>query len=184
MMKTLIVVDAQRDFIDGSLACENSENAIENIVNKINEEDFDAVVYSMDAHSPENKSFKVNGGIWPIHCVDGEEGSELSLKFNEIENPKFRPDSSNVYKKGKDDEVEEYSAYYAKNDAGESISDLESDEFVVCGLASEYCVRETILELKNNDKKAKMFLDGVGYVDKEDHLKNIEELKNMGIEII
>ncbi len=184
MMKTLIVVDAQNDFIDGSLACENSENAVENIVKKINYDDFDKVVYSMDAHSFTNKSFSVNGGIWPVHCVEGEKGGELSSKFDTVENEVFKPAKSNIYKKGKNDEVEEYSAYYAKNSDGESISDLKSDEFIVCGLASEYCVRETILELKNNGKNVKMFLDGVGYVSKEDHLKNIEELKNMGIEII
>ncbi|MDO5040711.1 MAG: isochorismatase family protein [Peptoniphilus sp.] len=184
MMKTLVVVDAQNDFIDGSLACENSENAIANIVKKINAGDFDKVVYSMDAHSPTNKSFKVNGGIWPVHCVEGEKGAELSSKFDAIENPEFKTTELTVYKKGKDDEVEEYSAYYAKNEAGESISDLKSDEFIVCGLASEYCVRETILEFKNKGKNVKMFLDGVGYVDREDHLKNIEELKNMGIEMI
>ncbi|RVU55703.1 isochorismatase family protein [Anaerosphaera multitolerans] len=183
-MKTLVVVDCQKDFIDGSLACIKSKEAVNNIVKKINSGAFDKVVYSMDYHSPENKSFEINGGIWPVHCVAGEEGSLLSEEFSKIENENHRPNEDNIYKKGLDDEVEEYSAYYAKNYKGESIDEIISDEFIVCGLASEYCVRETILELEKNGKNVSFYVEGTGYVNEKDHLDNLKELKNRGIEFI
>ena len=183
-MKTLVVVDAQNDFIDGSLACQNSENALKNIVKFLNDKKADRAVYSMDWHSKENKSFKRNGGIWPDHCVASEEGAELSSEFQKIEDEKLRPNEENEYKKGLDDEVEEYSAYFAKNKDKQAIYEIDSDEFIICGFASEYCVRETILELKKNNKNVSVFLAGIAYVDYEDHKKNIEELKDMGINFI
>lgn len=63
-MKTLVVVDAQNDFISGSLACQGSESALENIVKLIENDRDMAVVYTADWHSKSNESFKENGGIW------------------------------------------------------------------------------------------------------------------------
>jgi nicotinamidase/pyrazinamidase len=183
-MKTLIVVDAQNDFIDGSLACQNTESALENIVKFLNDGKAQKSVYSADWHSRNNKSFKRNGGIWPDHCVENTKGAELSSEFDKIKDENLKPNENNIYKKGIDDEVEEYSAYLAKDKNGKAICDLESDEFIVCGFASEYCVRETILELKKNGKNVSVFLDGIGYVDEADHKKNIKELKDMGIKFI
>lgn len=183
-MRTLVVVDCQNDFIAGSLACEGSEKAVENIIRYINDKKVDNVVYSADSHSESNKSFFKNGGIWPSHCVKGLWGSELSEEFKKIEDEKLRPNPKNTYLKGENDEVEEYSAYYGKNVDKESLSDVESEEFVICGLASEYCVRETLLEFIKNNKKVSLFLDGVGYVNLTDHENNIDDLRGKKIEII
>lgn len=61
-MKTLVIVDAQNDFISGSLACQGSEEALKNIVSYIEcDPDMD-VVYTADWHSKMNGSFKENGG--------------------------------------------------------------------------------------------------------------------------
>lgn len=180
-MKTLVVVDCQNDFISGSLACLKSKEAVENIVSEINKNLYDRVVYSMDYHSPNNKSFEINGGIWPVHCVAEEEGSFLSQEFEKIKEIKFKPQAENIYKKGLNDDIEEYSAYYAKDSRGNSISEIESEEFVICGLASEYCVRETILEFQKNNKNVSFYLKGTGYVNERDHEENVIDLKNRGI---
>lgn len=182
-MKTLVVVDCQNDFIDGSLACLNAKEAVENIISVINTENFDRVVYSLDWHRPTNNSFEINGGVWPVHCVADSKGAKLSCKFDKINNDKFKPKKENLYKKGMYDKVEEYSAYNAMNVKEERIHEIETDEFIVCGIASEFCIRETVLELFNNGKKVSLYLDGVGYVNKEDHEKNIQDLKDKGIQI-
>lgn len=175
-MKTLIVVDCQNDFISGSLACLNAEEAVEYIVKYINDNDV-RVVYSCDWHSEYNKSFEINGGIWPVHCVENTWGAELSEKFKEVKYTDQSPIPDNIYKKGQDDKVEEYSAYYAQNPKGEKIADIEAEEFIVAGIASEYCVRETVLELLKNGKNVSILKEGLGYVDKEEHDKNLETLK-------
>ncbi len=184
MKKSLIVVDCQYDFIDGSLACLNAENAVNNIINFVNSNDL-KVVYSMDWHSNENKSFEVNGGIWPIHCVRGERGSQIHEDFAKlIVAPENKPDAKNAFKKGQDDEIEEYSAYYARNEDGTQINEYIDKEVVVSGIASEFCVRETILELLKNGFKVELLESGIGYVDEKEHHKNLAELKELGVTFV
>ena len=105
-MKSLIVVDCQYDFIDGSLACENAESAVKRIIRYINDNDL-RVFYSMDWHSRYNRSFKVNGGIWPEHCVQGERGARIHEDFFKlVEKDEARPSDENVFYKGMDDEID------------------------------------------------------------------------------
>ena len=71
MNKSLIVVDCQYDFIDGSLACINAENAVKNIIDFINENPKLNVYYSCDWHSENNKSFK-GTEEYGDHCVQNK----------------------------------------------------------------------------------------------------------------
>lgn len=58
----------------------------------------------------------MNGGIWPIHCVAGEKGSALDRHFfADIIDVKNRPNEENIFHKGMDDIVEEYSAFHGIN---------------------------------------------------------------------
>lgn len=184
MIKSMIVIDCQFDFIYGSLACQRAEDAVRKIVRYINSNEVEPL-YSMDWHSPENKSFKENGGTWPVHCVQDEQGSTLHEGFDRaVALPWQRPNVGNVFKKGIDDHVEEYSAYYAKKEDGKVISDLLTKSVVVAGIATEFCVRETVLELLKNGHEVELIKDGLGYVDEEDHYKTLEELKNLGAVLI
>ncbi|WP_422486927.1 isochorismatase family protein [Gudongella sp. DL1XJH-153] len=183
-MKSLIVVDCQYDFIDGTLACENAENAVLNIIDYINKNDVD-VYYSMDWHTKDNKSFIVNGGIWPVHCLQGERGAMLHEKFGElIDDSSKTPNPENVFYKGLNDEIEEYSAYSAKTESGVVLNEAVEESVVVSGIASEYCVRETALALLEDGFKVQLLYSGLGYVNKSDHLKNLEDLRNRGVNVI
>lgn len=183
-MKTLVIVDAQNDFISGSLACQGSEEAIKNIVSYIEcEPDMD-VVYTADWHSKTNGSFKENGGIWPVHCVEDTEGAALYEGFYELKREDARPNESNVFKKGKRDDVEEYSACRGVNDKGDVLEEAIKGDILVAGFASEYCVRETLLGLAEKGHSVAPYLPGVAYVDKKDHEKNIEDLEAKGFQLI
>jgi nicotinamidase/pyrazinamidase len=184
MAKSMIVIDCQFDFIYGSLACQRAEDAVRRIVRYINSNEVEPF-YSMDWHSPENKSFKENGGIWPVHCVQDEQGSTLHEDFDRsVALPWQRPNEGNVFKKGIDDHVEEYSAYYAKREDGKVISDLLTKSVIVAGIATEFCVRETVMELLKNGHEVELIKDGLGYVDEDNHFKTLEELKNLGVVLI
>ena len=111
-MDHLIIVDCQYDFIDGSLACSHSREAVRNIIAFANANDVECM-YTSDWHSKTNKSFKINGGIWPVHCVAGSRGAEVSDEFNQM-NEGNRPGKDNIFYKGKNDDVEEYSATAAE----------------------------------------------------------------------
>lgn len=183
-MKTLIIVDAQVDFISGSLACKGSDEALAHLVELVESDPEMKVVYTADWHSPANGSFEKNGGIWPVHCVENTEGASLYDGFYKFSREDARPNGANVFKKGKRDDVEEYSGCKGTNDAGDVLEDAVGGELYVAGFASEYCVRETLLGLLNKGHKAALYLPGVAYVDEKDHEKNIADLRDKGIEIV
>ena len=120
MMKNsaLVVVDMLYDFIDGSMACKNSENAVNEAVKAIDrltgsqegdsgEEILDTfpVLFVCDHHPADHSSFKEFGGIWPAHCVQGTHGGDIheSLKPYAAEELTFY--------KGCDPAVEQYSGF-------------------------------------------------------------------------
>lgn len=182
--QALLVVDCQHDFISGSLACQHSEEAVRSIVAYINAHPDLQVAYSLDWHSPQNGSFKKNGGIWPDHCVQDTPGAELDSAFtSQVKNPAQRPGPLTNFYKGRDDQVEEYSAYAAKRADGKAIHEVLAKHVTVVGLASEYCIRESILALAQAGFTVDVYLPGVGYVDEEDHLKNIADLKDQGFRV-
>jgi len=183
-MEQLIVIDCQNDFIDGSLACAHSHEAVAAIIAFANAREL-RVLYTSDWHSPQNKSFAENGGTWPVHCVAGTEGAALSPAFaKEIRVAENRPSPQTVFRKGKNDDVEEYSAFYGENEDGEALCDLAAEHVYVAGIASEYCVRETALSFLAAGHRVTLLADALGYVDKAAHEKNVEDLREKGVEIM
>ena len=183
-MKTLIIVDAQVDFISGSLACKGSEAALANLVKLVESTPEMKVVYTADWHSPTNESFEKNGGIWPVHCVENTEGAGLYQGFYSLSREDARPNDKNTHKKGRRDDVEEYSACLGTNAAGDVLKEYVTDDILVAGFASEYCVRETLLGLREEGLNAALYLPGVAYVDEKDHEKNLADLKQRKIPIL
>lgn len=183
-MKTLIIVDAQVDFISGSLACKGSDEALKHLVELIESNPDIAVVYTADWHSPTNGSFEKNGGIWPVHCVENTEGAGLDQGFYSLSREDARPNDKNTFKKGRRDDVEEYSACLGTNAAGDVLKEYVTGNILVAGFASEYCVRETLLGLREEGLNAALYLPGVAYVDEKDHEKNLVDLKQRKIPIL
>ena len=178
---SLLIVDCQYDFIDGSLACEGAREAVDSAVVFINARPDVALLYSVDWHSPENRSFLPNGGIWPPHCIAGERGSRIHEKFHlDVLRAGQRPDSRTIYRKGTDDLVEEYSAFKARNEAGRTVSQDVGDDVAICGIASEYCVRESVLDLLKAGRHVTVLADALGWVDRRKHEENLEDLEKRG----
>ena len=183
-MKDILVVDCQYDFIDGTLACAHSEEAVKNIIAFINANPDARVFYSADNHSSSHCSYIPNGGTWPVHCQAGTHGAELHASlFTDITNPAQRPTEANTYYKGENDSVEEYSAFNAKNKAGRKLNEELGQDVIVCGIASEFCVRESVLALKDSGRKVEVPEAMLAWVDAEGHKKNIAELSAMGVKV-
>ena len=87
--KALVVVDMLYDFIDGSLACLNSEEAVRRTLEFIDSQtegqggedheilDMFPILFIRDHHPADHSSFKEQGGIWPAHCVAGTHGGDI-----------------------------------------------------------------------------------------------------------
>lgn len=183
-MKDILVVDCQYDFIDGSLACGHSEEAVKNIVEFINSNPDAKVYYSADWHSLNHCSYTKNGGTWPVHCNANTHGAEIHESFyRDVKNSSQRPNDANIYYKGDDDSREEYSAFNARNKAGHELNQDIGHDVIVVGIASEFCVRESVIALLNSGRKINVNQKMLGWVDESNHIKNLHELESMGVKI-
>ena len=164
----LVVVDLQNDFADpaGSLAVRGGEE----IIGRINEEvararEADAlVIYSQDWHPEATPHFAKDGGIWPVHCVAGTWGAEL--------HPALRVEGERI-RKGTAGE-DGYSAFTVRDpvSGAEVPTPLEAmlrerdvERVVVCGLATDYCVRATALDSRRLGFETLLVPDAVAAVD-------------------
>lgn len=196
MMKNpaLVVVDMLYDFIDGTLACLNAENATDETVRFIdrmtsgqdgddNEEILDTfpILFVCDHHPSGHCSFKENGGIWPRHCVQGTRGGQIHAKLQP-----YVQDSLTFFK-GTDPAMEQYSGAEAANSAGQTLEDilglLDTTDVYVCGIATEFCVRNTCEDLLKAGMKVHLISSALAWVDAQGHRKALEEMASEGISI-
>lgn len=142
----LVVVDVQRDFFDpsGSLYVSGSEVLPEKIAAIA--QNYDAVIFTLDWHPANHCSFKEQGGIWPSHCVAFTQGAGIADCFAPVLNSK----PCELFLKAADKDQDEYGAF-ASLDAHPVIADWFSGckKVAVCGIAGDYCVKETTLNILN-----------------------------------
>jgi nicotinamidase/pyrazinamidase len=181
----LLVVDIQNDFTDhsGTLAVDGGEI----IVPRVNQEIADAlaagalVVYTQDWHPPTTPHFFKDGGIWPEHCVRETWGAE------------FYPDlhvEGEVVRKGVDGH-DGYSGFSVRDpESGETSSttleallrDRGIEHLVICGLATDYCVVETVLDARTLGFPVDVVQDAIRAVDLDpgDGDRAIARMRNAG----
>ena len=130
----LVVVDMLYDFIDGSLACQNAESAVEQAVKFIASQtkgmggdeheilDTFPILFVRDHHPADHSSFKENGGTWPVHCVAGTHGGEIHENLTPYVNEEL------TFDKGCEKSQEQYSGF----DGDAVYEDGISQEKAVC----------------------------------------------------
>lgn len=173
MKKILIVVDYQYDFYhpDGALYVPGAEKLYDNILKII--PNFDGVIFTLDDHPINHCSFRENGGIWPLHCVEGTQGASIPLEFvKQAKNYVFEY-------KGMLYNAEEYGAFNIIENLDFTLDLLhtfiEDCEFVICGVAGDYCVYETLKNLIRHcdgTENIKLYLNGIVSIDDGYKLKN------------
>ena len=189
----LVVVDMLYDFIDGSLACKNADNAVRNTLAYIDTQtkgqggeaheilDTFPILFIRDHHPADHSSFKEQGGIWPAHCVAGTRGGEIHQDLAPYASEEL------TFDKGCDRNSEQYSGFEAVNNADQPLSEvlelLDTTDVYVCGIATEYCVRNTCEDLLKAGFRVHLLKDCIAYVDIDGHKKAIEEMAAKGISI-
>ena len=177
----LVVVDMLYDFIDGSLACGNAENAVAYVKTLI-DENAATPLFICDHHPADHSSFKDFGGIWPVHCVAGSRGGEVHDALKPYMNEEL------TFNKGCDREVEQYSGFEGRNEAGQSLAEvletMEIKTVYVVGIATEYCVYNTAKDLKDAGFNVKVIEKGLGYVDAQGHADTLAKMKEEGFTVL
>jgi nicotinamidase/pyrazinamidase len=181
----LLVVDVQNDFADpaGSLFVRGGDE----VVGRINDEIQRAasagafVIYTQDWHPPSTPHFAKDGGVWPVHCVAETWGAELHPGLV-VAGPSVRKGSN-----GEDG----YSGFTMRDpETGEDrATALEAllhqcgvTHLVVVGLATDYCVRGTVLDARSLGYETTVLTEGVAAVELTpgDGARALEEMAAAG----
>src|SRR5574344_1844642 len=155
MIKYLIIVDVQNDFLEGgALPVSGGKKCAENIAEFIKKysNDYEHIFITADCHPENHCSFKEYGGKWPVHCVNGSNGAMIAeCVETALTKAGVRP---GFIIKGMNQNKEEYGADI-KKEFGNQIADTDA-EFDICGIALDYCVKETAQITAFNYPKCKV----------------------------
>lgn len=196
-MKTLIIVDAQNDFMPGGALEVRDGDRIVPVINKIIPE-FELVVATQDWHPAEHKSFAINhpnrkefevidlNGIeqklWPPHCIQGTPGAEFhpQLQLNAVEA---------IFRSAMEIEVDSYSGFYDNAHLKSTglagfLREKGADDLYFCGLAADICVYYTIKDALAEGFKATLIEDATVPLIPEDYEKARKDILARGGKII
>ncbi len=182
----LLIVDVQRDFCPGGALPVEAGDEIVPALNRYIAIFRDLnlpIVASRDWHPPDSSHFKEHGGKWPAHCVKDTPGAGFhpDLKL---------PRSALVVSKGIYVEEEGYSAFDGYDTTGQRLAEFlgrfSVDAIYVAGLATDYCVKATVLEALKREYNVFLLEDAVKGVDmnKGDSAKAIDEMVRAGARLV
>jgi nicotinamidase/pyrazinamidase len=177
--RALLVVDVQNDFCPGgSLAVAHGDEVVSPLNKLIEEflEHGEPVFKSRDWHPEKTKHFAAFGGTWPVHCVQNTKGAEFHPDL--IDDIHIRTIS-----KGLGDE-DSYSAFDG-TDLALQLHRLGVEEVWVGGLATDYCVKNTVLDGLKEGFRVKALADAMRAVEVQpgDGERAIAEMRDAGAEI-
>jgi nicotinamidase/pyrazinamidase len=178
--RALIVVDVQNDFCPGGLLAVTRGDDVVAPLNKLIEEFLERgepVFKSRDWHPEKTKHFAAYGGTWPVHCVQNTKGAEFHPDL--IDDMHIR-----VISKGLGDE-DSYSAFDG-TDLALQLRRLGVEEVWVGGLATDYCVKNTVLDAVKEGFRVKALEDAMRAVEVNpgDGERAIAEMRDAGAEVI
>lgn len=181
----LVVVDVQNDFAvpDGNLYVNGGEDVVPVINGEIEKAKAAGahVLYTADWHPESTPHFVKDGGIWPAHCIGDTWGAE------------FHPDlvvDGPVVRKGANGE-DGYSGFTMRDPSTQETVPTELaallreagvTALVVCGLATDYCVKSTALDGLEQGFSVRLPTDAVRPVDLQegDGRRALAEIEEAG----
>ncbi|HKB68532.1 MAG TPA: nicotinamidase [Pyrinomonadaceae bacterium] len=178
--RALIVVDVQNDFCPGGTLAVTEGDQVVAPLNELIEEFLERgepVFKSRDWHPDKTKHFQAYGGTWPVHCVQNTKGAEFHPGL--IDDKHIR-----IVSKGLGD-TDCYSAF-DETDLELQLHRLGIEEVWVGGLATDYCVKSTVLDALKKGFRVKALENAMRAVDVNpgDGERAIAEMRAAGAEIV
>lgn len=196
-MKTLIIIDAQNDFMPGgSLAVPDGDKIIP-VINSIQHK-FDLVVAAQDWHPKDHVSFasnhpgkdifdeiKIHGQpqtLWPDHCVQNTQGA---LFHADLQSARWEA----IFRKGTDPGIDSYSAFYDnghKKSTGLTgyLKEKGASQIFFSGLAADICVYYSIKDAFKEGFACFLIKDATKPIDLDAYNSIKKELASLGVQII
>jgi nicotinamidase/pyrazinamidase len=176
----LLVVDVQNDFCHGgALAVPGGDR----VVVALNQYIVTAVAWSVtvyasrDWHPQVTSHFMSHGGPWPVHCVRESEGARFHPDL-------LLPSTVIVVTKGESPDSPGYSAFEGRTPEGKPfVADLQArgiTHLVVGGLATDYCVKHSVLDALSAGLQVTILEDAIAGVDPEDSVSALTQMRKRG----
>ena len=200
-MKALIIVDLQNDFLPGGALAVPEGDQVIPVINDLSLE-FDLVFTTQDWHPANHCSFaasypdkKIGDRIlidgqeqilWPVHCVQNTYGAELAAALH----PKVISGGVHI-SKGTDERVDSYSGFFEnqrKRATGleELLREHGADDLTIVGLATDYCVKATVLDARDLGFKVTVYENACQAVNlsPDDGAKALATMRETGVNIV
>ena len=174
MKKILIVVDMQRDFVDGALGSAEAKAIVGNVVDKINTFDGDIFV-TYDTHF-ENYMETIEGKNLPVpHCIKGTDGWQLEPRIKEALDKREYTAVEKIT----------FGSVVLPELIGKKY-DVSDIEILLVGLCTDICVVSNAMLLKANYPEVPISVDSCccAGVTPESHNAALATMKMCQIEII
>jgi nicotinamidase/pyrazinamidase len=139
------------------------------------------VYASRDWHPADTAHFRDFGGPWPAHCIAGSPGAQFHSGLH-------LPADAIVVSKGQDRHDDGYSAFEGQTDSGRTLADdLRArgvTELYVGGLATDYCVRASVLDARRAGFPVTVITDGIAGIGREDEARSLDEMRAAGARLV
>jgi nicotinamidase/pyrazinamidase len=181
----LLLVDVQNDFCPGGALAVSGGDRVVGALNRYIKAatTLGTRVYaSRDWHPPITTHFTSQGGEWPIHCVRDTKGAEFHPGLE-------LPPHTTIITKGDSPDKPGYSAFDGHTaDATSLLTDLRKrhiDHLYVGGLATDYCVKHSVLDALKEGLQVTVLEDAIAGVDVHpgDSAAAIEQMREAGARV-
>ena len=182
----LVIVDVQNDFCPGGALGVPGGDAVVPVLNRYAERFAAAgapVFASRDWHPARTSHFKAYGGVWPPHCVQDTPGADFHPQL-------VLPPGAAVVSKGMDPAEDAYSCFQAETADGmpfaATLGELGVGRLFVGGLATDYCVKSTVVDGVREGFEMVVLADAIAAVDLTpgDGAKALDEMRAAGAELV
>lgn len=181
----LIVVDVQNDFCPGGALAVKDGDQVVPVLNRYIDRFTKAglpIFATRDWHPEKTSHFNTGGGPWPPHCVQGSKGAQFhpDLKL---------PPETVLVSAGMGSDEDGYSGFLGRDDRGARLADLLRqrgiERIFVGGLATDYCVKHTVLDGLKEGLSVVLLADSVRGVNLRpgDSERATEEMRRAGATI-
>ena len=181
----LVIVDVQNDFCPGGALAVGEGDRVVAPLNGYIRRFADAglpIFASRDWHPQKTTHFKDYGGLWPVHCVQGTHGAEFHRAL--------ALDGATIVSKGMAADSDSYSGFDAVDCNGVGLADLlrrqDVQRIFVGGLATDYCVKQTVLDGRQRGFEVVLLKDAIRGVDLAlgDSARALREMLDAGTEVV
>ena len=173
----LLIGDVQVDFCPGgAVAVPGGDQVIPTINDAVRL--FHArrfpIMAVRDWHPPNHSSFREQGGPWPLHCVQMSKGAQFHPDL-------VLPPGTVVVSKATDPKREAYSAFEGTT-LEDRLREVNAERLYVTGLATDYCVRQTVLDARRLGFQVVVLEDAIRGIDASpgDSARAIGEMRAAG----